>query len=51
MGNVAIKKIEKLFENQIKKRKVKVTLTNKTVIYILSHVMNLGNNMVVRLTS
>ena len=36
MGNVAIKKIEKLFENQIKRRKVKVTLTNKTVIYIVS---------------
>ena len=35
MGNVAIKKIEKLFENQIKKRKVKVTLANKTVIYIV----------------
>ena len=33
MRNVAIKKIDKLFENQIKRRKV--TLTNKTVIYIV----------------
>lgn len=32
--NVKIKKIEKLFQNQVSRRKIKVTLTNKTVIYI-----------------
>ena len=36
MGDkIKIKKVEKLFENQIKRRKVKVTLSNKTVIYIV----------------
>ena len=31
---LAIRKIERLFENQPTRRKVKVTLSNKTVIYI-----------------
>ena len=35
VNQIKIKKVEKLFENQVKRRKIKVTLTNKTVIYIV----------------
>lgn len=36
MNEITIKKVEKLFEKQIKRRKIKVTLSNKTVIYIIA---------------
>lgn len=36
MGEITIKKVQKLFKNQVNRRKIKVTLSNKTVIYIVS---------------
>ena len=36
LGDLVIKKIEFLFEKQIKRRKIKVTLSNGTVIYIVA---------------
>lgn len=34
--NVKVKKIDFLYKNQVKRRKVKVTLSNGTVIYIVA---------------
>jgi hypothetical protein len=34
MNNIKIKKIELLYQNQVSRRKIKVTLTNGTIIYI-----------------
>ena len=36
MGDVKVSKVEFLYVNQPKRRKIKVTLTNKTKIYIES---------------
>ena len=35
MFGVKVKKVEKLFENQIARRKLKITLSNKTIIYVV----------------